>query len=228
MVAGAGWLIEEFKEIDSTQDELRRRLGSGQDVHRLVIRAGVQTRGRGQRSRDWASVSGGSYQSAALKGPALPASSLFIALGVARQLNAALPLQPLLLKWPNDIRLKSGAKVAGVLCEYSRGHLLVGVGVNVANEPPAGAAAVPGLGLDDVNRLVLSGIEAGWRLMQDSPEELPAAYARLDSLHGQLLRFERGGRIMEGTAAGITAAGQLRLVGPEGETVVDSALALSP
>ncbi len=223
-----GWLITEFAELDSTQDELRRRVSAGEEADRQVIRAAVQTKGRGQRARDWASGRGGSWQSAAIKGPALPASSLFIATGVALELNAALPGGPLRLKWPNDILLPGGAKVAGILCEYTRGFLLVGVGVNVNNEPPAGAGRIDALPLAVVNRLVLAGIQAGWQLMRERPQDLPDAYSRLDSLRGQMLRFERDGRIMEGTADGITAAGQLRLNGPDGTVTVDSAAALRP
>lgn len=222
------WLIEQFDALDSTQDELRRRVSSGRDVHQLVIRAAVQTGGRGQRARDWASARGGSWQSAALRGPALPASSLFMAAGVAQVLNSALPQQPLQLKWPNDILLPGGAKVAGILCEYTRGYLFTGVGVNVNNEPPAGAGAIPELGPAEVNRLVLAGIAAGWQLMQDRPGELPEAYARLDSLRGQRLRYEHSGRTVEGIADGITAAGQLRLLVPDGVVTVASGASVRP
>ena len=39
------------------------------------------------------------------------------------------------IKWPNDILYK-GRKLGGILAEHARGHLLVGVGVNVNNRVP--------------------------------------------------------------------------------------------
>lgn len=222
------WRIVEFSELDSTQDEQRRRLEQGVDVDRLVIRAAVQTGGRGQRGRDWHSGLGGSWQTAALKGAALPASSLFMGVGIAAALNGASGAEAQLkLKWPNDLLLQ-GRKVAGILCEASRGHLLVGVGVNVGNAHPAFAASLGGLELEQVHALVLQGIDAGWRLMQDEPANLEREFAPLDALAGKTLGFERGGVTHTGVADGIDKEGRLRLITAAGVLMVDSAVSLRP
>ena len=219
------WRVEEFRELDSTQDELRRRLDAGQDIDGLVLRAGVQTGGRGQRARDWQSGEGGSWQSAALLGHALPASSLFVAICVARQLNSALSGTGVMLKWPNDILL-DGLKVAGILCEYTRRHLLVGVGVNVSNEVPEGAGTLGQLELDQVHRLVLDGISAGWQMMHLRAEQLAAAYAELDSLRGRELEFSRAGESYRGIASGVDLVGRLRLETAQGIRLLDSVSSL--
>lgn len=221
------WRIEQHDSLDSSQDELRRRLQAGSVVHGLVVRAAVQTAGRGQRARDWSSGRGGSWQSVALQGDAHPASPLFIALGLARVLRGLPGADGLLLKWPNDLLL-GGRKAAGVLCEYSRGHLLVGVGVNVHNEPPEGAARFGSARLADVNRLVLDGILTGWQLMQEQPAQLPEAWAEFDALSGRELQLQRSGAVLSGTAAGVDASGRLRLRTDSGEQLLDSAAALKP
>lgn len=217
----AAWRVEAYQEIDSTQDELRRRLADGQDVHALVIRADQQTGGRGQRTRDWLSEPGGSWQSVGLKGHALPASSLFMAIGIVNQLNTELGTTDLQVKWPNDILL-DGRKVAGILCEYTNRHLLTGAGVNVRNEVPAGAAALDSLNVSTVNELVLQGIWDGWQMMHQNAPGLAAAYARLDSLRGQQLLFERAGVRCRGVADGVDVVGRLRLVTDDGVQLVDS------
>lgn len=222
------WRILEFDRIDSTQDELRRRLVRGEDIDYLVVRASMQSQGRGQRGRDWLSEPGGSWQSVGFKGFALPASSLFMGIGIVNELSWALSDHRLKLKWPNDILSHQGHKIAGILCEYRQGHLLVGVGVNVNNEPPEGAGALTGLPLSVVQERVLAGTAAGWQMMHLRPEELASSYARLDSLHGQRMRFERGGQIYEGIASGVDVAGRLRLLTGEGELLIDSATKLRP
>ncbi len=215
------WRVLELSEVDSTQDEVRRRLEAGEDIHGLVVRAKVQTAGRGQRSRDWHSGPGGSWQTAGLSGHALPASSLFMAIGIVRELNSALGQPVLKLKWPNDI-LCGDLKVAGILSEYTRRHLLVGVGVNVRNQVPAGAAALDQLEPGDVHELVLDGIRAGWLMMHHSSHELAEAYAEFDSLRGRQLQFERAGVRHQGVASGVDLAGRLRLQTDQGVKLIDS------
>ena len=219
------WRVERFGQLSSTQDELKRRLQSGEPVDGLVIRAAEQTAGRGQRQRDWLSGAGGSWQSAALKGPVLPAAGLFIAIGVAQALNSALAGNRLQLKWPNDLLL-GGKKAGGLLCENSSGHLLAGVGVNVHNEVPPGAARLEELEPSVVDELVLRGISAGWQLMHSNSSELAALWASLDALAGQQLVLRWRDTTISGTAAGIDPTGRLRLLTAAGEKLLDSAAEL--
>ena len=219
------WRIEHYPSLDSSQDELRRRLDAGADIHGLAVRVDVQTAGRGQRARDWSSAAGGSWQSAALRGNAHPASPLFIALGLAgtlRQLPGAAGLR---LKWPNDLLLQ-GRKFGGVLCEASRGYLLIGVGINVRNEPPPDATRLGEAEPGQVHSLVLDGITAGWRLMREQPGLLPEAWAEYDALYGQKLQLERAGVQLSGTARGVDLSGRLKLRTAEGELLLDSAAGL--
>src|SRR5690625_2435862 len=117
------WRVERFGQLSSTQDELKRRLQSGEPVDGLVIRAAEQTGGRGLRQCGWRSGAGGSWQSSARKGPVLPDAWLFIAIGVGQALTSALAGNRLKLKWPQDL-LVGSKKAGGLVCENSSGHLL--------------------------------------------------------------------------------------------------------
>jgi BirA family biotin operon repressor/biotin-[acetyl-CoA-carboxylase] ligase len=65
-----------------------------------------------------------------------PAQSLALVAGLAlvEAIDAAVPRQPLMLKWPNDTMLL-GKKVAGILLERSGQRVAVGFGVNLAAGP---------------------------------------------------------------------------------------------
>ena len=64
------------------------------------------------------------------------AQSLSLAAGLAliEAVDAAIPDQPLMLKWPNDLLLQ-GKKIAGILLERSGDRVAVGFGVNLASAP---------------------------------------------------------------------------------------------
>jgi BirA family biotin operon repressor/biotin-[acetyl-CoA-carboxylase] ligase len=63
-----------------------------------------------------------------------PTLSLVAGLALIEALDVALPGQPLMLKWPNDLML-SGVKLAGILAERSGDHVVLGFGVNLASSP---------------------------------------------------------------------------------------------
>lgn len=222
------WRVETHEELRSTQDAMRERLESGAAVHGLVIRAHEQSSGRGQRARDWQSGRGGSWQTAAIHDPhgqlARSPVTLAIAVGLCTAFaQAGVALQ---VKWPNDL-LAGGYKVAGILCENVQGHLLVGVGVNVHNAVPDGAATLSelpsggALQLEQVHELVLAGVSGGLCLARAGAAGLPAAFAAVDALAGRQIEVLQGMRVLRGTASGIDAAGSLQLQ-------TDSALAAAP
>ena len=65
-----------------------------------------------------------------------PAQTLSLVAGLAliESLDVAVPEQPLMLKWPNDLLL-SGKKLAGILLERSGDRVVLGFGVNLATAP---------------------------------------------------------------------------------------------
>ncbi len=204
--------IEYFDSVTSTQDLIRGYLASGKEIHGLVIRAAVQTSGRGQRAYDWQSSFGGSYQTLAIKDDDLPMlDKPYVTLAMAVGLATAFTDNGIKLgvKWPNDLYYK-GKKVAGVLCEYLKKHLLVGVGVNVNNEVPKGITRLKGLGVETVSNVVLEGLQLGLELVARATN-LPKAFARFDILYGQEIKVNFQSDLKFGIAKGIDQNGFIKL-----------------
>lgn len=212
------WRVEFVESVSSTQDEVRTRIGCGQDVHGLVLRAKAQTLGRGRRERQWLSGEGGSYQTLALADEQGRFRSGLVAVAVGVGIAGAFSEEDMEvgLKWPNDLYLDSGTangvlvgKLGGILCEHIARHLLVGVGVNVSNVVPAGAAALLTSHPEQVSEIVLRGIRVGLDLFGE--EDLPRLYSRYDLLRGRKLRVSEGERELVGKGAGVTTEGCLQL-----------------
>ena len=209
--------IETFDTLPSTQDELRQRLTAGEDVHGLVVQAACQTAGRGQRARDWQAGRGGSYQTLAVRvagSVTPPHAALVLALGIAE----TLPVYGVQvgLKWPNDL-FYQGKKLAGVLVEQVRGHLLIGVGLNVNNDVPEGATGLRGWDVQGAHMVVLEGLGRGLEHLNDAAFNLKAAYEPFDLLLGEWLELLTAGGLESGVGAGVDASGRLLL--QQGETV---------
>ncbi|MCM0605187.1 MAG: biotin--[acetyl-CoA-carboxylase] ligase [Xanthomonadaceae bacterium] len=92
-----------------------------------------QTAGRGRRGNQWISNRGNFFFSIILNEPTqsrLTWSAMMGALAVAR----ALPELPIKLKWPNDLYL-IGGKCGGVLAERASGVIVLGIGINLIDQP---------------------------------------------------------------------------------------------
>lgn len=134
--------IEVFDELDSTNEEAKRRALAG-EAGPVWIVAKTQTAGRGRRGRAWASAGGNLFTTGLYRLNATPAEaanlSFAAALAVGDLASAHVDPDLVRLKWPNDV-LVDGGKVCGILLE-SGAHadgglwLAVGIGVNLAHHP---------------------------------------------------------------------------------------------
>ena len=196
---------------------MRARLERGEEVHGLVIRAAAQEAGRGRRARDWSSARGGSYQTLAVRyGAPLPNRGV-VSVALAVGLAETFPTYGarVSIKWPNDILYK-GRKLGGILAEVARGHLLVGVGVNVNNPVPQDFAALKGWDVEGVHMVVLEGLARGFNALL-KPDTLPERFAPYDLLRGQKVSFmDSSGGVREGTAEGVTSKGFLKVACADG------------
>lgn len=130
--------ITHLESVDSTQQELLRRVRSGTASHGEVILSDFQSEGIGAGGTHWSSKAGDNLlMSMALKftnrTTSSPLMSMSLALSIHDVVQSYLPSAK--IKWPNDILVK-GKKIAGILVNNtfngSTIHWTVwGVGINV-------------------------------------------------------------------------------------------------
>jgi BirA family transcriptional regulator, biotin operon repressor / biotin---[acetyl-CoA-carboxylase] ligase len=199
-----------LRRIDSTSDRARELALAGA-VHGTLVTAREQTAGRGRQGRRWS---------------APPGSALLMSL-VLRSPPALLPLIAALavsdvagehaqIKWPNDIVLVRGerlAKLAGILAEGrpQEGWAVLGIGVNVAvrveDLPPELHETAATLGLEpaDVEPILQRLLEALTRRLAQDERATLAAWRERDALLGREISWSAG----HGLAQGIDGTGRL-------------------
>ncbi len=137
-------VITLVEETGSTNADLAAaiRAGEGWAEGRWLV-ARRQTAGRGRQGREWFDGAGNFMGSTVVVlGPQAgdaappPATLSFVAaLAVRDAVAEVLPEgNASALKWPNDVLL-DGGKLSGILLEMVRGHIIVGIGVNLARAP---------------------------------------------------------------------------------------------
>ncbi len=133
--------IFHFQEVETTMDTAKKLAGEGAP-HMSCCVAEHQTRGRGRLKREWVTSKGGLWFTLILK-PDLPPPMVYAynfaaSLSLSRTLNRLFDLDTK-VKWPNDLLL-NGKKLTGLLSEMETQadmikHLLIGIGINVNNDP---------------------------------------------------------------------------------------------
>lgn len=133
-------MIELVTQTGSTNADLAAKLRSGEGwAEGTWLVARRQTAGRGRQGREWFDGAGNFMGSTVVQlgeGAPPPATLSFVAaLAVRDAVADALPYDSApALKWPNDVML-DGGKLSGILLEMVRGHIIVGIGVNLAKAP---------------------------------------------------------------------------------------------
>lgn len=210
-----------LRATDSTNDRAKALAAAGAP-HGTLVTAAEQHAGRGRQGRTWTA----------------PAGRALLASLVLREWPAVLPLTAAVavadvagpgatIKWPNDVLLAGGGKVAGILVEGrpQEGWVVLGIGLNVAvraedlPEDLRGRAATLGLEPAAIEPMLAALLEAlGERLGQERAAVLNAFRER-DALLGRALRWQRGA----GVAAGVDDAGYLLVDLPDGtRTALDA------
>ena len=129
----ASYKLLSFDKIPSTQTHAQGLVASGNAVDRMIVLAEAQSAGRGRYRRAWVSHHGNLYASFIYKaGRRDPRLSYAVAVAVAETL-IAFDMAPQ-IKWPNDI-LIDGKKISGILIEYAKDFVIVGIGINIKTNP---------------------------------------------------------------------------------------------
>ncbi len=133
---------EWLERVDSTNDELKRRLRDQSLPSGCVLAADIQTRGKGRLGRTWVSSAGAGLLFSFVWQGTVPVEQagtlpMACALGVGDFLSKhAIASQ---CKWPNDVMTPLG-KICGILTESVSGTdgsttLCIGIGINVRTDP---------------------------------------------------------------------------------------------
>jgi BirA family biotin operon repressor/biotin-[acetyl-CoA-carboxylase] ligase len=136
-----GFGLLELEEVDSTNEEARRRALAGAPGP-LWIMAARQLKGRGRRGRVWIAPPGNLSATLLLRPnrPAAECAQLSFAAALAVADMLARHGAPVSLKWPNDV-LAGEKKISGILLESESGRdgtavwLAIGIGINLAAFP---------------------------------------------------------------------------------------------
>lgn len=218
-------MIRTVTETGSTNADLAAGLRSGESLgegHWLV--ADRQSAGRGRQGRKWFDGHGNFMGSTIVRpherDPA--PSSLALLAGLALY-EAVVPQiatpADLSLKWPNDLML-GGAKLAGILLEREGDAIVVGIGVNLAAAPElpdrrtvALSAYGPVPDRDTFAAALAASFDRElerWRTYGIEP--LVRRWESVAHAPGTPLRVHPPGEEpIDGTFAGLTEAGALRL-----------------
>jgi BirA family biotin operon repressor/biotin-[acetyl-CoA-carboxylase] ligase len=184
-----------------------------------------QEAGRGRQGRTWVSAEGNFYGSTLveLRPSDPPPQTLSLAGGLAliEAVETAVPDQPLMLKWPNDLML-SGKKLAGILLERSGERVAVGVGVNLASAPDLPDRPCASL-LGQISPQAFAPLLAGsfarllalWR--SSEPALLMQAWlTRAHALGTALTVHSSTDEVISGRFDGLEPDGALRLLADDG------------
>ena len=180
----------------------------------------TQDAGRGRQGRTWVSAPGNFFGSTLVellpRDPPAPTLSLAASLALVEAIDAAVPGEALMLKWPNDVLLL-GRKLAGILLERSGERVAVGFGVNLAAAPDLPDRPGASLGGRFVPRAFAPLLAASfarllalWR--QSEPQLMAQAWlARAHPLGTQLQVHASEGESVAGRFDGLEPDGALRL-----------------
>lgn len=214
------WQVHEYREVTSTN------LVAAKLPAWHAVRADTQTAGRGRFQRRWVSDAGGLWLSAVVPVETNSAAWRLLPLATGVAVCDALRdcgVPQLRLRWPNDV-LVDDRKLAGLLIDqFQPGLAVVGIGINVTNQPQACDAALQGqvVGLaglvaaapsvSELANQVLSTFQAVWsRVLADgSAAMLPRVNALWDL--PRFVQLDLDGILVSGEFAGVDAGGRLRL-----------------
>ena len=224
-----------LEQTDSTNAYLQRQQ-SGCDIRNWVVSADGQTAGKGMGSNTWESEVGKNLTfSLALGVDFLPAGRQFllseaVALGLVQALDALLPSEKLLIKWPNDIYYEN-RKLAGILINSTiKANMMdvsiIGIGLNVnqmqfQNWPthPISLKQITGKTYDLHPLLEQIAVHISNKVEQlkYNPALIELEYLQRLFRYRTWAEYEIGGKVLQLYMKGIDEFGRLLLINKENQ-----------
>jgi BirA family biotin operon repressor/biotin-[acetyl-CoA-carboxylase] ligase len=209
------------RTVDSTNERARELAAAGAP-HGTTVTADEQQAGRGRQGRAWSAAPGSSLlMSVVVRGLDERHALLPLAAAVATcEAAESVAAVKCAIKWPNDVWLGRGRKLAGILIEGrpQEGWAVIGIGLNVGEVPDDLRDTAASLGAPDVEAVLGAVLEALDRRLGDPPREVLSAWRARDALKGETVTWRDG----EGTAAGIDDEGALLVETETGTVALDA------
>jgi BirA family biotin operon repressor/biotin-[acetyl-CoA-carboxylase] ligase len=195
--------------------------------HGMAVFTSTQTKGRGQRGKDWLSDSGNNIALSIVLEPSFLAPSemfllsMSVANGVHRFFNKYVP-EGVSIKWPNDLYWQD-RKAGGILIEnvWQAGewkYAIAGIGININQKE------FPGLNNRAVSLLQITGktLEPGalakelCQCLELSVQQLQFDKPAVQSIYlshlykrNEWVRLKKGNRVFDATITGVSPSGEL-------------------
>jgi len=208
------------RRADSTNARARELAAAGAP-HGTLVTAAEQTAGRGRQGRTWTAPAHRALLASLVLRAWPPLLPLAAAVAVAEAAGGASAI-----KWPNDVLLPGGRKVAGILVEgrSREGWMVLGIGLNVAVRPgdfppelrdTAGTLGLEPADVEPVLAALLGGLE---RWLAAPPAAVLSAFRARDALAGREVAWADG----RGRAAGVDDEGHLLVESAAGRVALDA------
>ncbi len=186
-----------LEECTSTQHVARELAESGaEDL--TVVCAQRQTKGQGRKGNDWESSIGGLWMTIILRRQLDAQLVPYIALATGIAVHGVLGKLGIIaqIKYPNDLMANLDGqlkKVCGILCQScivgdKPKYVLVGIGLNVNNDPPEIAFSLKQLSqrnidLDQIMIIITNAVSVGaFNLAKEGKEQLLSRLSELKCL----------------------------------------------
>lgn len=193
----ANYKLLSFDKIPSTQLYAHDLIAHNRATDKTVVLAQAQSAGRGRYRRTWVSHHGNLYVSFIYhieeRDPKL---SYAVAVALADAM-IAFGISPT-IKWPNDI-LVDGKKISGVLIEYAKDFVIIGIGVNIKTNPTVAKYATTkienyaSVSRDDFLSMLIKMLDAwmarDFTQVRERWTELAASLNKTIVFHGQQMEL---------------------------------------
>ena len=217
----------ELQQVESTNNYATGLVHAGMAQSGMAVFARYQTKGKGQRQKQWIGEQGKNIALSVILQPGpLPLSQTFLfsmatAVGVRHFFNKYVGAETK-IKWPNDLYWRD-RKAGGILIEnIVRGKewkaTVIGIGININqtsfDELATKAVSTKQITGKDYEPVVLAKELCGYlneafAQLQSSPEEMIAAYKSCLYKLNEIVRLKKGSRVFDAVVKDVTPLGQL-------------------
>jgi BirA family transcriptional regulator, biotin operon repressor / biotin---[acetyl-CoA-carboxylase] ligase len=233
-----GQKVFAFESIDSTNTCARLLAESGVE-NGTVVFAEHQTKGRGRLNRKWTSEKERNLLFSVILYPDFDERRYFIvplmiSVCIVKSIEKLKFPVPLTVKWPNDVLLENGKKIAGILTEITHTYdgqprIVAGIGVNVNQthfpeslvQKASSLLAAAHIEFDRMLllRTLLVCIEEHYAVLSANPEHIIEMWRSLCTMFQKIVTVEQHRKTLSGVFRDIDTDGALLLETANGKTI---------